>query len=137
VTNVRAHSFDAPHERPAPASFSAQLLDGTIREFTFTRRTLVAAIKPQCDGCLSFLSSDFADFAALDVVVVSASAPVDEEWANATNEVFIAPTFLNDIGVHSPPHFVVIDPAPPRVVTEGVLFSPQQVADEIARALAP
>jgi hypothetical protein len=44
---------------------------------------------------------------------------------------------LVELGIRWPPFYVLIDPAVQRVITEGVVFAPSQVAAEIAPYLAP
>jgi hypothetical protein len=133
VSDVRPHSFDPPRERPAPRTLRGHTLDGTTRTLQLTRPTLVVAVKPQCDGCRDFLFGDGHEFVDLDVVLVSATA--DEEWRDAPREVMIAPALMDELNIRSAPFYVLIDPTSQRLLVEGVLFAPAQVASEIASYL--
>ena len=92
--------------------------------------TLVVAVKPHCDGCRTFLESDLAEFANVDVVLVAADA--DDEHRVGRHEVVVAPSLMAQLEIRAAPFYVLIDPSTSRVVTEGTLFSPAQVAGEIA-----
>ena len=54
---------------------------------------------------------------------------------DASNDVLIAPALMKELDIRSAPFYVLIDPSSSRVVTEGVVFGPSQVAAEIAGAL--
>jgi hypothetical protein len=92
--------------------------------------TLVVAVKPDCDGCRDFLRGDLREFPDVDVVIVSAFS--SDGWMDAANEVLIAPELMKELDIRSAPFYVLIDPLSLRVVTEGVVFGPSQVAAEIA-----
>ncbi len=94
---------------------------------------LVVAVKPDCDGCREFIRGDLDELSGVDVVIVSATS--SSEWADATNEVLISPALMKELDIRSAPFYVLIDPTTQRVVTEGVVFGPSQVAAEIASAL--
>jgi hypothetical protein len=95
--------------------------------------TLVVAVKPDCDGCRDFLRGDLKELSNLDVVVISAVS--SDEWVDVANDVLIAPELLKELDIRSAPFYLLIDPSSARVVTEGVVFGPSQVAAEIAGAL--
>jgi hypothetical protein len=123
-------SFDAPRERPAPRLLIGHSPDGEWREFEVRRTTLVVAVKPHCDGCRAFLEDSLDGLSTLDVVFVSATD--DEEWRSSRHPVLIAPNVLEELEIRSAPFYVLIDASSARVVAEGSLFSPTQVAQEIA-----
>ncbi len=100
---------------------------------TFTQRTIVLAVKPNCDGCRDFLSGPLAAFDGLDVVLVSAT-PFVEDVVSA-GRVLVAPEWMAQARIVAAPSYTVIDPSEGRVVTEGVAFAPSQVAREIATHL--
>lgn len=124
-------SFDAPRRRPAPSSFSAVTLAGESRSHTFSGVTLVVAIKTRCDGCRDFVESTLDEFETIDVVIVSATGDDDGEWSQSRHPILIAPALLEQLDVRWPPFYVVIDAATREVVSEGVVFGPSQVADEM------
>ncbi|MFI5034790.1 MAG: hypothetical protein ACHQFZ_01115 [Acidimicrobiales bacterium] len=128
-------SFDHPRERPAPSRATGRTLGGAPVELAFDRLTLVVAVKASCDGCRDFVHGPLEELAGVRVVVVSANDDGAPEWARAVREVLVAPELLAALDVRWPPFYVLVDPAGPRVVTEGVVFSPAQVAAEIARHL--
>jgi hypothetical protein len=136
VSNFRAHSFDQPRERDAVTELRGTTQSGDERLIHLQGLTLIAAVKPHCDGCRDFIFGDLHELAALDVIVVSASASDDGEWEGALQPVLVAPEALAALDVRSAPHYVLVDPSAKRVVTEGVLFSPVQVASEIAPFLS-
>jgi hypothetical protein len=94
--------------------------------------TLIVGVKPDCDGCRPFIEEPLSEFDGIDLFVVSA---VDTKWANARRVVYYAPEFLAALELHWPPSYVLIDARSLRVVTEGVVFSPAQVAHEISSYL--
>jgi predicted nucleotidyltransferase len=105
---------------------------GEERRIELRRTTLVVAVKPDCDGCRDFLRGDLRELADVDVVIISAVS--SDEWADAMNEVLVAPELMKELDIRSAPFYVLIDPTSLRVVTEGVVFGPSQVAAEIAGA---
>ncbi|HEY5111006.1 MAG TPA: hypothetical protein VII67_01610 [Acidimicrobiales bacterium] len=110
-------------------------LSGEDHTIEFSRLTLVAAVKPHCDGCHDFIFGDLSEFRAVDVVIVSALASDDGEWDDATQPILVAPDAMKELRILAAPHYVLVDPRIARVVAEGVIFSPVQVAHEIASFL--
>jgi hypothetical protein len=92
--------------------------------------TLVAAVKSHCDGCRALLESDLAEFGDVDVVVISATT--EEEYRASPHAVIVAPELMVELEIRGAPFYVLIDPSTSKVVAEGSLFSPAQVASEIA-----
>jgi hypothetical protein len=97
---------------------------------------LVVAVKPDCDGCHDFVHGDLREFEGVEVVLVSATSG-DEAWLDAIQPILVAPELMNELGIRTAPFYVLIDAARSLIVGEGTLFSPAQVASEIARHLAP
>lgn len=128
-------SIDPPRTRPAPQSFIGRTLDGDQYVHTFDAMTLVVAVKNNCDGCRDFVNSDLAEFDGVEVIVVSAVDDVAGEWRGARQRVVIAPELLRELDVRWPPFYVLVEPRESRVLTEGVVFGPTQVAEEIAAFL--
>ncbi len=118
-------SFDPPRRRRVPTRLRGG--PGATEEITAT--TLVAVVKPGCDGCRAFTHGDLGPLAGLSVVLVSASA--SPEWDDAARDVVVAPEWVEASGVRGAPHYVLVDGSGV-VLTEGVLFSPDQVAAEVA-----
>ncbi len=133
MSDFRARSFDPPRERAVPLEYVGTTPAGDERRIEIRHTTLVVAVKPDCDGCHEFVHGDLGDLSGLDVVIVSASS--SSEWAKATHEVLISPALMRELDIRSAPFYVLIDPTTHRVVTEGVVFGPSQVAAEIASAL--
>ena len=123
-------SFDAPHERPAPRALVGRTLDGEEVSLELGRMTLVAAVKSHCDGCRTFLESDLAEFANVDVVIISATQ--EEEYRASQHVVIVAPDVMVELEIRAAPFYVLIDSSTSMVVAEGSIFSPAQVASEIA-----
>lgn len=133
MSDFQARSFDAPRQRPVPREFVGVTPTGEERRIDIHRMTLVIAVKPDCDGCREFIHGDLDELSGVDVVIVSATS--SSEWADATNEVLVSSAFMKMLDIRSAPSYVLIDPTTQRVVTEGVVFGPSQVAAEIASAL--
>lgn len=129
------HSFDKPRERPAPSVLRGRSAEGEAFEIVLRSLTLVVAIKPDCDGCRDFVEGDLVELDHLEVVLVSATS--SDEWARARRPVLIAPELLTELEIRAAPVYVLIDPARERVLSEGALFSPAQVASEIASYVVP
>jgi len=134
TSEFNARSFDRPRDRVAPSSLRGHWSDGAELALDLTEVTLVVAIKSDCDGCREFINADLNEL-HLPVVVVSASDDESSEWKGARQPVFVSPEAFRLLGVRWPPFYVLIDPLEHRVLTEGVLFGPEQVAAEIARYL--
>lgn len=118
-------SFDPPRPRRVPT----RLEDVRGASVEITSTTLVAVVKPACEGCRAFTHGDLGPLASLPIVLVSATAGPD--WDDAARAVLVAPEWVESSGVRGAPHYVLVD-ATGRVLTEGVLFSAVQVAAEIA-----
>ena len=97
--------------------------------------TLVVAVKPNCDGCTSFVRSALEELAGFDVIIVSDTDDDDGEWTGARQAVLVSPEAFTSLDIRWPPFYVVIDPERAVVVGEGVVFSPSQVAEEVERHL--
>jgi hypothetical protein len=129
---VEPRSFDAPRERRAPTQLVGRSRSGVERVIEITAMTLVAAIKPNCDGCSEFVHGNLNELDHVNVVLVSATSG-EVDWDTVRREILVAPDVLNDLGIHSAPYYVLLDPSRSLVVTEGALMSPAQVASEIER----
>lgn len=136
MSTFRARSFDAFRARPAPTMLRGRSLAGHDRFLLVKRLTLVVAVKPHCDGCHDFVFGDLRELEGVAVVVVSATSG-DAEWSDAVQPILVAPELMNELGVRSAPFYVLIDPTKSLIVSEGTLFSPAQVASEIAGFLIP
>jgi hypothetical protein len=134
VSEFRPHSFDAPRERAAPRELSGLTLEGKEWRRVLEGLTLVVAVKPQCDGCRDFIDGDLDELDDVDVVIVSGTP--DDEWHGARQRVVVSPETLIELEIRSAPFYVLIDATRERVVSEGIVFAPAQVADEISPFLA-
>ncbi|MHB8379417.1 MAG: hypothetical protein ACYDB2_05800 [Acidimicrobiales bacterium] len=134
MSDFRVHSFDAPRERHAPQSMSGRSLSGESVAIEFDGPTLVVAVKPHCEGCQGFIHGDLSALANVPVIVVSATTG-DAEWRSARQTVIVAPEFMEALEIRSAPYYVLIDAAKSKVIGEGTLFSPEQVASEITELL--
>lgn len=125
-------SFDAPRSRRAPTIVEGTSRDGTHVSRDLVGLTLIVAVKTMCDGCRDFIHSELREFADVPVFIISAEADVNGEWEGAMNDVIIAPRTMDALEIRWPPFYVLVDPLRQCVVTEGVVFGPSQVAEEIA-----
>ncbi len=130
MSDFRPHSFDDSRERAAPRELSGRTLYGTEWRRVLEGLTLVVAVKPQCDGCRDFIDGDLTELDDVDVVIVCDAR--DDEWRGARQHVVISPETLSELDIRSAPFYVLIDATRQRVVSEGIVFSPAQVADEIS-----
>ena len=128
------HSFDRPAQRPVPSPLIGVDSRGTPTTFAFAHRTIVLAVKPDCDGCREFLAGPLLEFEGLDVVLVSVTP--FEEGVSTSQRFIVAPEWMRQARIVSAPSYTVVDPSDGRVVSEGVAFSVSQVATEIAPYLA-
>jgi len=135
MTAPEVRSFDPPRDREAPDVIEGHWLDGERASMRLTGLTLVVAIKNNCDGCREFVESELSELAGVTVVLVSAAEDTEGEWSKARHPVLVAPALLQRLEVRWPPFYVLIDAVRRRVLTEGVVFAPSQVADEIERYL--
>ena len=135
TSEFNARSFDRPRERAAPSSLRGHWFEGDEALVDLTDVTLVVAIKSHCDGCREFIGADL-DELHVAVLVISAEDGESSEWRDARQPVLVSPEAFTLLDVRSAPFYVLIDPIAGRVVTEGVLFGPTQVAKEIAPYLA-
>lgn len=128
-------SFDDARDRPAPTSISGRTLAGERVTHEMQGPTLVVAIKSSCDGCRDFVHSDLEELGGVTVLILSSTDDVLGEWQGAAQRVIVAPDALVALEIRWPPFYVLIDPERQRVVVEGVVFGPAQVATEIAAHL--
>jgi hypothetical protein len=111
---------------------SGRLLNGDEVTRGLDRLTLIVAVKQTCDGCRDFLNSSLDEFGHVEVLFVSKTDDLNGEWGDVRHDVVVAPALLAALGIRWPPFYVLVDPAQQRIVTEGVVFAPSQVASEIA-----
>ncbi|MGB8195631.1 MAG: hypothetical protein WCF25_01320 [Acidimicrobiales bacterium] len=131
TSEFNARSFDRPRERGAPSALRGHWSGGDETVLDLTDLTLVVAVKSNCDGCREFVNADL-DGLHVPILVVSAADDEASEWRDARRPVFVSRDAFRLLDVRSAPFYVLVDPLNGRVVTEGVLFGPSQVAAEIA-----
>jgi hypothetical protein len=125
-------SVDAARDRRAPRRYVGRSLSGESVEGEFVGLTLIVAVKEDCLGCRSVLESPSDAFGDAAVLIVAGHASCEPWWAASLHLVVISPSLLEDLDVRWPPFYVLVDPTTERVVTEGVVFGPEQVLQEIA-----
>ena len=96
--------------------------------------TLVVAIKINCDGCKSFYDGSLVALRAWPTLLIAREPNEVRELAHAQNTVFVARELWTALDVRWPPLYVLITASPGRVLTEGVAFTPEQVAKEIVES---
>ena len=133
MSELHVHSFDRAPERPAPKELTGLTLEGTPWGRNLDRTTLVVAVKPDCDGCRDFVEGNLDDLSHVDVIVVSAE--LHDEWRAKHRAVVVSPETLEALQIRSAPFYVLIDGSRSLVVSEGSVFNPAQVAQEIAEYL--
>lgn len=125
-------SIDSPRERSVSRHYRGLDLAGQVIEREFVGVTLVVAIKEDCLGCRSVFESGIDAFGEVDTLLVAARPSLEPWWTTTQHPVIISPQLLRDLEVRSPPFYVLVDPDRELVVTEGVVFGPEQVRDELA-----
>ena len=129
------HSIDAPRERYAPRRYRGESLAGELVESELGSLTLIVAVKSDCHGCRSVLESARDAFGAVSTLVVARETSLEPWWATSRHPLVISPSLLDELEVRWPPFYVLVDPHDEKVVTEGVVFAPEQVREEIAAYL--
>jgi hypothetical protein len=129
------HSIDAPRPRPAPRTYRGLSLSGELVQGEFVRPTLVLAVKEDCLGCRSVLESPVDAFGDVATLVVAARPSTEPWWAASHHPLVVSELLLQQLDVRWPPFYVLIDAKNATVVTEGVVFGPGQVREEIAAFL--
>ncbi|MGA2295107.1 MAG: hypothetical protein ABSG24_07755 [Acidimicrobiales bacterium] len=125
-------SFDAPRPRSAPEVITGTDLQGEPVTITMSETTLIVAIKQSCDGCRDFVRSELRELDGVAVIILSATGDVGAEWVDAVQPIIVAPDALAQLDIRWPPFYVLVNPRERRVISEGVVFGPSQVASEIA-----
>ncbi|MGC8510449.1 MAG: hypothetical protein ACP5PB_06220 [Acidimicrobiales bacterium] len=104
---------------------------------TFDALTVVVAVKESCDGCRDFVfSNPTGVLETLTVLVISAYEFTSETWRAAPRDIVVTPSLWSALDIRSAPFYVLVDPVPSRVVSEGVVFAAEQVAREVGSFLA-
>jgi hypothetical protein len=104
---------------------------------TFDSLTVVVAVKEFCDGCRDFVfSAPNGVLATLAVLVISAHEFTSDAWRTTARDVVVTPSLWSALDIRSAPFYVLVDPVGSRVVSEGVVFAPEQVAREVDAYLA-
>ncbi len=94
--------------------------------------TVVVAVKEFCNGCRDFVfSTPSGALGALSVLVISEYEFTSQEWRDAAADVVVSPSLWAALDIRSAPSYVVVDPVTARVMSEGVVFAPEQVAHEV------
>ena len=124
---MNLRSIDSPRRRPAPTEARLERLNGECLTQTLSPRTLIVAVKDNCDGCRAFVEDPLAGLDEWELLLVSR-----DRVAGALREVYLAPALLAELEISSAPFFVALDGAPLHVVHEGVVFAPEQVANELS-----
>ena len=122
-------SIDSPRRRPAPTTAQLANAAGVKHTVGLEPRTLIVAVKSNCDGCLPFVEDPSLDFSDWRLMVVTRD---DIPEAAGQRTVWFAPELLDALEIASAPFFVALDGSPLNVVTEGVVFAPEQVARELS-----
>ena len=122
-------SIDSPRRRPAPHSALLISGSGESHRHVFLPRTLIVAVKDNCDGCQAFLTHPEPTFAGWQLLLISKdvfATPLERQAVWQSSELFDA------LEISAAPFYVALDGTPLEVVTEGVVFDPQQVVSELS-----
>ena len=121
-------SFDPPRRRPVPTEFFVTNPDGSESLQTVGDGTLIVIVKDNCNGCADFVAN--RDQILSDLLVVTASRTASETYG-----ALYAPDFITQIDARFAPVYLLAGGSPLEVVTEGTVFSAEQVQAEIAPLL--
>lgn len=121
----------APRPRPAPPQWPIEGPTGILGTFTLTGPTVVVVVKADCDGCRSFFHGAAAALAPATLHLVTRDDPALAAFSGAEPTVWRATALLDELAVRWPPVYLLLAPDPPRVLSEGVVFSPEQVRAEL------
>ncbi len=125
-------SFDATRDRRAPRSYRGVTLTGEEVQGEFDSPTLVVAVKENCLGCQCVFESPLGAFGAVTTMIVAARTSSEPFWHTSSHRVIVSELLLEELDIRWPPFYVLIDPSNEKVLSEGVVFAPEQVREEIA-----
>jgi hypothetical protein len=128
-------SFDATRDRRAPRQYRGMTLQGEMVQGEFVSPTLILAVKEDCLGCQSVLEAPEGAFGDVATMIVAARPSSESFWRSSQHRVLVSEQLLQELDVRWPPFYVLIDPSSETVLSEGVVFAPEQVREEIARYL--
>jgi len=126
---VGLRSIDSPRRRPAPQSATLISNSGETLHHHFSSRSLIVAVKPNCDGCQTFLNHRDSTFEGWQLLVISREPIVTTP---GQQRVFQSEELFNALEISAAPFYVALDGSPLEIVTEGVVFAPEQVASELS-----
>jgi hypothetical protein len=118
-------SFDAPRPRSVPSSFHALNHLGEEISCALRGPTLIVVVKDQCTGCEEFIEA--RGIIPIELVIITESPAASKKY-----QVLLAPAFITELDARLAPVYLLIDGSPLRVLTEGTVFSAEQVVGEIA-----
>ena len=122
-------TIDSPRRRPAPTTARVRDSAGVEHVLALDARTLIVAVKSNCDGCRPFVDDLTLEFPGWHLLVVTRDAAVT---AGDHRTIWLAPEIMDALAISSAPFFVALDGSPLMIVTEGVVFAPEQVARELS-----
>ena len=125
-------SFDATRNRRAPRRYRGMTLQGEMVQGEFASPTLILAVKQDCLGCQSVFEAPERAFGDVSTLIVAARASIEPFWRTTQHRVLVSELLLQELDVRWPPFYVLIDPSSETVLSEGVVFAPEQVREEIA-----
>jgi hypothetical protein len=107
-------------------------LQGEMVQGQFVSPTLILAVKEDCLGCQSVLEAPEGAFGDVAMMIVAARPSAEPFWRTSQHRVLVSELLLQELDVRWPPFYVLIDPLSEKVLSEGVVFAPDQVREEIA-----
>lgn len=107
-------------------------LGGEMVQGEFVSLTLILAVKEDCLGCQSVLEAPAGAFGDVSTMIVAARPSVEPFWRTSKHRVLISELLLQELDIRWPPFYVLINPSSEKVLSEGVVFAPEQVREEIA-----
>lgn len=126
--SVGLRSIDQPRRRPAPQTATLVSEAGETHHVELAPRTLIVAVKPNCDGCQHFLNHPGDSFAGWHLLVITK----DQFVSNAAQPLWRSDELFNALEISAAPFYVALDGHPLEIVGEGVVFAPEQVESELS-----
>jgi len=128
-------SFDDRGERPVARAYEGRLRSGALTQRTFATRTLVLAVKGNCDGCAALLRTPLEAFGGVPVLVIAATELDEPAWRDSSLDVLVSPSLFAALDIRWPPFWALVDGERGCVLREGVPFGAEQIVADVADLL--
>jgi hypothetical protein len=132
--SLSSRSLDPPRQRPVPDRVVLVNAEGVEQSWTLQTRSVIVAVKTNCDGCHSFYEGSHHVLSAWPVLLIAQHRHDLNHFAGSAHRVFASSELWSALDIRSAPFYLLVAPDPGRIVAEGLAFSPEQVQREISDA---